>query len=353
MNVVNVAVMAPILGSDLSYVTDVDPCIRVFDANDALRDTLHIVRRGSEGSPGPDTQHGHLPSPGVDALLAAAEVLVVGFPVPGHLAARAPRLVWAHHTQAGVSNLVGTDLWTSEVTITTSRGAVGTTAIAEYVLAAASHFARGLHEGSRQKGAGDFTRHGYEMMTLRGATMGIIGLGGIGKEVARLSRAVGMRVVATRRSVITPLTDIDNADTVLPADRIHDVAAESDFLAVCSQLTPETRGMVDGRVFAAMKSSAVLINIARGEEVDEEALIAAVTNGHLRGAVLDVYEGELAGRPPRAELVGLPQILLTPHISGRGDTLMAEPLKRLFAENLRRFLDGQPLLNMVDRDRGY
>jgi phosphoglycerate dehydrogenase-like enzyme len=95
------------------------------------------------------------------------------------------------------------------------------------------------------------------------------------------------------------------------------------------------------------------VNIARGEEVNEDALVAAITGGVIRGAVLDVYDGELAGRPPRREFLELPQILLTPHLSGRGDATMREPVQRLFAENLRRYLDGQPLLNVVDRERGY
>ena len=349
MDVVNVVVMAPILGPDLSYVTDVDSRVRAYDANDAMR----RLRSQVEAAPGSHGGSDAWSAPEIDAALAAADVLLVGYPVPSRVAGRAPRLVWAHHTQAGVSNLAGSDLWTSTVTLTTSRGSVTATAIAEYVLAAASYFGRGLHEGTRQKRAGIFTREGYEMTTLRGATMGIVGLGGIGQEVARLSRAVGMRVVATRRSVTARLTDIDGADVVLPADGILEVAADSDVLAVCSQLTPETKGMIDGRVFAAMKPGAVLVNVARGEEVDEEALIAVITAGHIRGAVLDVYDGELAGRPPRPELVEMPEILLTPHISGRGDALLAEPLKRLFAENLRRFIDGLPLQNTVDRVRGY
>lgn len=342
MDEVNVAVIAPILGRDLSFVSDVDPRVRVFDANFAAPGR----RAGPGGPPARD--------PGVlAAILAQAEVLLVGYPVPEGLAAAAPHLVWAHHTQAGVSNLAGTDLWASEVTLTSSRGAVAATAIAEYALAAAAHFARGLHEAARQKAAGQFSRAGYQMLTLRGATMGIVGLGGIGQEVARLSRAAGMRVIGTRRSVTVPRADADGADLVLPADRIGEVAAESDFLVVCSQLTAETRGFINAPVFAAMKPNAVLINVARGEEVDEDALIDAVTAGRIRGAVLDVYDGELAGRPPRPELAGLPQILLTPHISGSGDTNMAEPLRRLFADNLRRYLDGHPLLNVVDRARGY
>ena len=177
--------------------------------------------------------------------------------------------------------------------MTSSRGAVAATAIAEYALAAAAHFARGLHEAARQKAAGQFTRDGYQTRTLGGATMGVIGLGGIGREVARLSRAAGMRVIGTRRSVTAPLPGADGADLVLPAGRILQVAAESDFLVVCSQLTAETRGLISAAVFAAMKPGAVLINVARGEEVDEDALVEAVTAGRIRGAVLDVYAGEL------------------------------------------------------------
>ena len=125
MDEVNVAVIAPILGRDLSFVSAVDPRVRAFDASFAAPGR----RAGPDG-----------PAPGSDRLgtiLAQAEVLLVGFPVPEGLAARSPRLVWAHHTQAGVSNLAGTDLWDADVTLTSSRGAVAATAIAEYALAAA------------------------------------------------------------------------------------------------------------------------------------------------------------------------------------------------------------------------
>jgi phosphoglycerate dehydrogenase-like enzyme len=318
VDVVNVAVLAPHLGQDLHYITDVDPRIRIVDD------------------------------------VADAEVILVGFPVPPDLAARAPRLQWAQHSQAGVSNLLRSDLWAAPVTLTSSRGSVSATAIAEYVLAAAAHFARGLHEAARQQRDGVFGRDGYQTMTtLRGATMGVIGLGGIGQEVARLARAAGMRVIGTRRAVTRPHTQSQGADQVLPADGILEIAAGSDFLAVCSQLTDETRGFIDATVLAAMKPSAVLINIARGEEVDEDALIEAITTGVIRGAVLDVHAGETDGRPPRPELVELAQVTLTPHISGIGDTETAELVRRLFAANLRRFLDGQPLVNEVDRGRGY
>ena len=328
MDVVNVVVMAPALGSDLSYVAAVDPRVRVIDANKSDAEEL-------------------------DAALGVADVLLVGYPLPSVLAGRAPHLVWAHHTQAGVSNLHNSDLWTSGITLTSSRGVMAASAIAEYAMAAAAFFARGLHEGMRQKQAGLFTRSGYEMVSLRHATMGIVGLGGIGREVARQAKALGMRVLATRRSVTATSYDTDGIDCLLPAGQLHQMAAESDFLAVCAQLTAETAGMIDASVFSALKPGAVLINIARGEEVNEDALIEALVSGDLRGAVLDVYDGELTGRRPRPELLEHPQVLLTPHISSRGDHSAWEPNRRLFADNLRRFLVGEPLLNVVDRQRGY
>jgi len=328
MDVVNVVVRAPALGSDLSYISAVDPRVRVIDANNADGEEL-------------------------DAALGVADVVLVGYPVPSLVAGRAPHLVWAHHTQAGVSNLHNTDLWTSTVTLTSSRGVMAAGTIAEYVVAAAAFFARGLHEGTRQKQAGLFTRGGYETISLQSATMGVVGLGGIGREVGRRAKALGMRVLATRRSVTAPVYDADGVDCVLPAGQLHQMAAESDFLAVCAQLTAETAGMIDAGVFSALKPGAVLINVARGEEVDEDALIEALVRGDLRGAVLDVYDGELAGRRPRPELLELPQVLLTPHVSGRGDPGHWEPNRQLFADNLRRFLLGEPLLNVVDRDRGY
>jgi len=328
LDVVNVAVMAPALGSDLSYVSAVDPRVQVIDANKVTEAEA-------------------------DAALAVADILLVGYPAPSVVVARAPRLVWAHHTQAGVSNLHGTDLWTSGVTLTSSRGYMAAGAIADYVVAAAVFFARGLHEGMRQKQAGLFTRSGYDMVSLRHATMGVVGLGGIGREVARQAKGLGMRVLATRRSITAPAFDADGIDRLLPPGHLQQMAAESDFLAVCAQLTDETTGMIDASVLSAAKPGAVLINVARGEIVNEDALVEALIKGQLRGAVLDVYDGELAGRQPRRELLELPQVLLTPHISGRGDPARFEPNRRLFADNLRRFLLGEPLLNVVDRQRGY
>src|ERR1700683_4310391 len=171
-----VVVIAPNLGPDLSWIAAVDPRLEVLNAN-ALADDLDSAK----------------------PLLADAEIILLGYPVPAGIAARAPHLRWVQHTQAGVSNLHGTDLWDSPVLLTSSRGAVSATGIAEYVMAGAYYFARGLHEATRQKAAGEFSRGGYGLRALTGATMGIVGLGGIGAEVARLARAAGMRGVGTRR----------------------------------------------------------------------------------------------------------------------------------------------------------
>jgi phosphoglycerate dehydrogenase-like enzyme len=343
MTPVNVLVMAPMLGADLSYVADIDPRIVVLDGNDAF-----VADRRTEGEGAGPAAGGE-----ADALLARADVLVLGYPVPAHVAGRAPRLRWAHHTQAGVSNFHRSDLWSSEITLTSGRGSVSATGIAEYVLAGALFFARGLHEGTRQKQAGLFSRREYWFDGVAGSVMGVIGFGGIGQEVGRLARAMGMRVVATRRSVVEAAEGVDGADLLLPADRLLDVAGQSDFLAVCSQLTEETRGMIDRPVLAAMKPEAILINIARAEEVDEDALIEAVRSGQIRGAVLDVHAGELDGTPPRRELVEMAEILLTPHISGLGDRKTDDASRALVRDNLQRYVHGQPLRNVVDRKRGY
>lgn len=343
---VTVLVMAPSLGADLSYAA-IDPRVLVIDGNAAFASELHD-----------EDPVGRAPAVEVsreerNRLLSEADVLVVGYPVLRAVADRAPRLRWAHHTQAGVSNLHRSDLWASDVTLTSTRGAVAARAIAEYAVAAAMFVARGLDEATRQKREGRFTRHGYQMRTVAGSTMGVIGLGGIGREVGRMAQALGMRVVATRWSIDNPEEDVDGADVVLPADRLLEVAAQSDFLVVCSQLTEQTRGMIDRSVFGVMPSHAVLVNVARGEEVDEDALLGALEEGRIAGAVLDVREGELEGRGPRPELLEHRRILLTPHLSWMGDRSGVDLGRRLVADNLRRYLDGEPLLNVVDRQRGY
>jgi phosphoglycerate dehydrogenase-like enzyme len=345
---VRVLVMAPHLGADLSYVADVDRRLEVLDGNRAF--PAELIEQGQASGPAPPGAPSRAER---DRLLGEAEVLLMGFPILHRLTDRATSLRWAHQAQAGVSNLFGSDLWSSDVALTSSRGAVGVTAIAEYVMAGVFHFGRGMDTAASPDRSGALDRRRYHLTAVAGATIGIVGLGGIGREVARLAKAVGMRVVASRRSVTAAQPNVEGVDLLLPASQLLELAAQSNYLAVCAQLTSETEGMIGEKVLASLKPGAALINIARGEEIDEMALITAIRSGHLAGALLDVYDGELARRPPRQELLDLPQIILTPHISTLGDSKGVEPVKRLFAENLRRFLTGEPLLNLIDRTRGY
>ena len=346
----NVLVMAPILGSDLSFVSEVGPDIRVLDGNAAYLAELEAEglrrREGqSESNDTPSTEER-------DALFAQADVLIMSHPVLGSIASRSPKLRWMHHTQAGVSNMWRSDLWDSQIVLTSSRGYVGPSFIAQYVMAGIMFFGRGLFNATMDKQSGRIDRGSYQTIPLHDATVGIVGLGGIGKEVARLARQYSMRTVATRRSATAPQCDVDGVDLLLPADQLLDMATQSDFLAVCAALSHETRNLIGKAVFDVMKPSSVLINISRGEIVDEDALIEALKNGGIRGVVMDVYQGELESRPPRAELMELPQAFVTSHIS-TSDSNFTQTVRELFQENLRRFLADGPLLNVVDRERGY
>jgi phosphoglycerate dehydrogenase-like enzyme len=260
---------------------------------------------------------------------------------------------WMHHTQAGVSNLWSSDVWGAErVLVTSGRGHVRPTAMAEYCVAAAMMFARSLLDGYLDKAGGKLDRSHYPPLRIEGATMGIVGMGGIGSEVARLSKALGMRVVATRRSVTSPQENVDGADLVLPASELHQLAAESDFVAVCTQLTRETLKLIDAGFFEATEKNPVLVNVSRGEVIDEDAMVAAVESGKLRGAVLDVFDGEMEGKPPKTQFFTNPNIILTPHVS-TGGASPGNAFLELFCENLRRYIKGEELLNVVDRERGY
>lgn len=281
------------------------------------------------------------------ALLSTAEVILTGFPVPVDLRARSPRLRWVHQTPAGASNLHRCDLWGGDVIVTTSRGLGNTLAIAEYVIAAFLHFARDLHRATDDRRRGAFHRHQYRPTLLAGQTACVVGVGGIGAEVGRLAAALGMEVVGTRRSPTT--TVAEGFAHVGRPDELHGLLSRSRFVAICCQWTPQTDGLIGAAELAALPDDAVLVNVARGEIVDTAALTAALDR--LRGVALDVYEGEF-DQPPPTDLWQHPRVLLTPHTSGGADTRSARPVE-LFCRNLSALLDGRPLENVIDWDRGY
>jgi len=286
-----------------------------------------------------------------DALLAQAEVICIRFPFPLDLCARAPRLKWLHQTPAGASNLRLGDLWESSITVTTSRGYNNALPIAEYILATMLLFAKSLPQAFRDQARCTFDRREYRPVLLQGKTLGIVGLGGIGSEAARLAKAVGMRVLATRRSVTVAQSQTQGVDELLPPSALPTLLEQSDFVALCAQWTPETDKLIGETELRQMKSSAYLINVARGELIDQPALITALRQGWIAGAALDVYDGEFTGPPP-AELWELPNVLITPHTSVGTDVQQARGIE-LFCENLRRYLKGEPLVNVIAWERGY
>jgi len=336
----------------MATIAAVDPAVHVVDARGWFDDEMRAtwpewaVRRYFAHRQSPRTERSER-----DAVLGAAEVILGGWPFPLDLRSRAPRLRWFHQRPAGASNLLRGDLWASDVTVTTSRSHGNTGPMAEYVLACFLHFARGLHRAELDRQNQEFDYRAYRPVLLAGKAVCVVGAGGIGTAVARLCSAAGMRVVGTRRDPDPRATLPEGFERIERAERLFDLLAESTFVAVCCPWTKETTHLIGRDALAAMPADAVLVNVARGEIVDEEALLAALAAGRLRGVGLDVYDGEFEHAPdPR--LWQHPRVLITPHVSGGTDVPEHRGVD-LFRENLRAFLDGGPLTNVIDWERGY
>jgi phosphoglycerate dehydrogenase-like enzyme len=235
--------------------------------------------------------------------------------------------------------------------VTTSRGVGSTLAMAEYAVAGILYFAKGLYRAANDRDAGAFNPRAYRPLLLEGKTACIVGAGGIGVEVGRLCAALGIRVVGTRRHP-QPGQPLPTGFSELggPAE-LDGFLPGSDFVVICCHWTPETTGLFNKDRFAAMKTGSVLVNLARGEIIDEDALADALEHDRLRGFVADVYVGEFE-RPPLPQLWADPRVLITPHISGASDQNRHGAID-LFCDNLRAYRDGQPLRNVVDWERGY
>ncbi|MBI3248790.1 MAG: D-2-hydroxyacid dehydrogenase [Deltaproteobacteria bacterium] len=354
MKPLNVLILGAVGERPLEEIAAVDPALHVIDA----RGVFEVEYAQTWPA---ETVHRYVPQALItqstttraarDGLLASADVICLRFPFPLDLRARCPRLRWVHQTPAGASNLRMGDVWGSAVTVTTSRGYNNALPIAEYVLAAILLHAKSLPQGFHDQGRQIFDRRAYRPILVQGKTLGVVGLGGIGSEVARLARAVGMRVVATRRSVMTRQQNVHGVDELLPPTALSTLLAQSDFVALCAQWTPVTENMIGAAELRQMKPTALLINVARGELIDQQALITALREGWIAGAVLDVYTEEFSGPPPDA-LWQLPSVLITPHTSVGTDVSHALGTE-LFCQNLRRYLKGEPLLNVIDWERGY
>ena len=257
--------------------------------------------------------------------------------------ARMPRLRWVQSPMAGVGDKKLHEILGPNVVLTSAAG-VYADLIAEHVLALVLALYRRLPELLEQQGAGHW--HDLDTRSLSGDTIGIVGAGGIGRATARLAHAFNMHTIGIRRGD-EPVPELDQT---LRANELLALLAAADVVVIAAPLTDETRGMVDARFLRAMKTTALLINVARGKIVVTDALLQALREGWIAGAGLDVTDPEPL--PPDHPLWHAPNTIITPH-HANPDQASNEPAVRRFAKNLRRYLAGEPLIAVVDPQRGY
>lgn len=278
--------------------------------------------------------------------------IYLGWGVPREVfAAAAGTLRWAHSASAGVGGVLYPQMVQSDVILTNSAG-VHAEPIADTVLAMILHFARGFDFAVRAQAERRWHKEPWDatdapVRELAESTVGLLGLGGIARAVARRVVALGMRVVATRRSRSDgpPGVDVLTGDDAL--DRL---LAAADYLVVTVPRTAETEGMIGARELARLPEGAVMINVSRGDVIDEGALVDALRGGRLRGAGLDVFQREPL--PRESPLWTLPNTLLLPHVSGTSHGFWRRETD-LVIQNVRRYLAGDALLNTVDKQAGY
>lgn len=276
---------------------------------------------------------------------------------------RYPNLKWLQTHSAGIDNLLTTPVWRSDITITSMNGVHAVT-ISEYALALMLAFNYKIPTMVHFQDKAEWPQGRWDIFArpeLRGSTLGIVGYGAIGRELGRQAQALGMRVLAANRSGQRwalsnySMPDLGDEQAVIPekiypTDQLADMLPECDYVVLLAPLTPETRHLFNAKLFAGMKPSAIFINLARGGLVDEPALINALQQNQIGGAGLDVFEEEPL--PPDSPLWKFKNIIISPHISGFSFKY-DDRANDIFAENLRRYVNNQPLLNLVERERGY
>jgi len=293
----------------------------------------------------------HLP----DYTLVDAEIIDAGIAItwsvrPQQIAA-AKKLRWIHSPAAAVHQLIFPELVNSDIMLTNAREVHGPV-VAEHVIALIFALAKKIPGSVRLQ-----EKHVWGQQILwdelprvrevAGAIVGLIGLGSIGRPVARIAKSLGMRVLAVREH---PEKGNEGAAAVHGPAQIDEVFRQADYIVLAVPVTPSTKGIVDAEHLALMKPDACLINVGRGPLVDEPALAAALRDKKIGGAALDVFPKEPL--PADSPLWDVPNLLITPHTAALTDKLW-ERHYALFSENLRRFLNGQPLQAVVDKRKGY
>jgi phosphoglycerate dehydrogenase-like enzyme len=261
----------------------------------------------------------------------------------------AKRLRWIQAPSAGIEFVHGVpELVESDVVVTNTRGAHAAT-IAEHTFAMLLSLTRALRFFDHAKGCHTWVRaDGYRHVSgIDGKTMGIVGFGNIGRAIARRAHGFEMTVLAVDAQEV-PANE--HVKAVWKLDRLHDMLRETDVLVISAPITPQTRGMIGEAEIRLLKPGAYVLAVSRGGIVQEPPLIAALKDGHLAGAGLDVTEIEPL--PPDNPLWDIPNVIITPHISG-GSTLTTELMWSIFFENVGHFVRHEPLRNLTDKRLGY
>jgi phosphoglycerate dehydrogenase-like enzyme len=256
-----------------------------------------------------------------------------------------PHVRWIHSRSAGLDDLMFPELTENNVVLTNGTG-VFSQSLGEFALGAILYFAKDFRRMLRQQAAGNWEQ--FDVEEIAGQTVGIVGYGDIGRAVASRVRAMGMQVLANRRNI--PATTDSLIDRYYRPQELHEMLALCDYVVVTAPLTEETRHMLSDAEFAAMKSTAVVINVGRGPVIDEAAILKALTTRRIKGAGLDVFEHEPL--PSGHPFYKLENVLLSPHCADHTVEWLNDAM-RFFLKQLAKFEKGEPLENIVDKRRGY
>ncbi len=265
-------------------------------------------------------------------------------PIDWSAVVRGKRLRWIQSSAAGLDHCLVPEVVASDITITSASGVLADQ-VAEHALALITALTRSLPAFFRAQQAREFVRR--PTRDLHHSTVGIVGLGGVGRRIAELVAPFKTRILATD---MFPVDKPAHVSELWPADRLDDLLAEAEIVFLAAPLTPTTRGMIDKHALGRMRPGSILINVARGPLVVERDLVEALASGHLAAAGLDVTEHEPL--QPESRLWAMPNVIITPHVGGQS-RLRIDQMTDFFCENLRRYLAGRPLLNLVDKQLGF
>lgn len=265
-------------------------------------------------------------------------------PIDWPAVVQAGRLRWIQSSAAGLDHCLVPAVIDSSITVTSASGVLADQ-VAEHALALVLALTRSLPVFFRAQQQREFIRR--PTRDLHHSTIGIVGFGGVGRRIAQVVRPLKTRILATD---VFPVDKPDYVDALWPADGLDELLGTVDVLFLAAPLTSRTRGMIDRRALARMKPGALLVNVARGPLVVEADLIEALASGHLAGAALDVTEEEPLDAKSR--LWDTPGVIITPHVAGQS-RLRIDQMTDFFCDNLRRYLAGRPLRNLVDKQLGF